>query len=38
MQANATNQIKIGQPIWVLDHFLDKWPKFEWENQASGGD
>ena len=27
MQANFTNRIKIGQPIWELEHFLDKWPK-----------
>ena len=38
VQANATNHIKIGQLVWELWHFFDKWPKLEWENQTSGGD
>ena len=38
MQVNATNRIEIGGLVWELWHFLDKWPKLEWENQASGGD
>ena len=38
MQANATNQTKIGQPIWELGYFLYKWSKLEWENRASGED
>ena len=37
MQANATNWMKIGQTVWELGHFLNMWPKLEWENQASTG-
>ena len=37
MQVNATNRVKIGQTVWELGHFLDKWPKLKWENQVSGG-
>ena len=38
MQVNATNRIEIGGLVWELWHFLDKWPKLEWENQASTRD
>ena len=38
MQANATNWIKFGPPIRELGELSAKWPKLEWENQASEGD
>ena len=34
MQAIDTNHIKIGQLVWELCHFKDKWSELEWENRT----